>query len=186
MKKFTILALSIATLACASLTAFASDFGFVNFKHCIEKSKQGVQERNAFEALKKQLSDALQKSDKELEDLAKKLQDQDYMDGLSPGAEDELKQRFQALSQEFSRYQNQYYQLLNQANMRMIQSMHDSVCNAAEKIRDQHNLSFLFNEDSTFACAPAFNFTDEVIQELDKRFDLANTETAGLDNAAGK
>ncbi len=57
------------------------------------------------------MSSTLEKTDKELEEMAKKLQDQDYMDGLSPTAENDLKQKFQTLSQEFSRYQNQYYQL---------------------------------------------------------------------------
>lgn len=183
MKKMHILALSIAAFAFTSLSAFAADFGFINFKQCIEKSKQGVQEKNAFEALKKQLGESLQKTDKELEDLAKKLEDQDYMDGLSPTSEEELKQKFQALSQEFARYQNQYYQLLNQANLRMLQSMHDAVSNSAEYIRENKQLDFIFNEDSAFACAQSLNFTEEVISEMNKRFELSSGhETASADN----
>ncbi len=145
--------------------------GFVNFKTCIEKSKQGQQEKNNFEAMKKQMSDALEKTDKELEEIAKKLEDQDYMDGLSPAAEDELKQKFQVLSQDYARYQNQFYQLLNQANYKMLQAMHDEVSHAAEKVREQNGLSLLLNEDSTFAHVTTLDFTHAVIEQMDKQFD---------------
>ena len=60
-----------------------SNVGFVNFKTCIEKSKQGQNEKNSFDGLKKQMSDALEKTSKELEEIAKNLEDPDYMDRLS-------------------------------------------------------------------------------------------------------
>ncbi len=187
MKKIPLFVLGMAAFVCTTATAFAAPeqtTGFVNFKKCVEKSKQGNQEKNAYESLAKQMTEALQKTDKELEDLQKKLEDQDYMDGLSPTAEGELKQRFQALSQEFARYQNQYYQLLNQAKLRMAQSLHEVVSAAAEKVREHHKLNFIFNEDSTFASAPALNFTDEVIQEMDALFDVQNgSQTASVGHA---
>jgi Skp family chaperone for outer membrane proteins len=154
--------------------------GFVNFKVCAEKSKQGAQERNALDALKKQMGETLEKSDKELADLAKKLGDKEYMDGLSPTAEAELNQRFQTLSQEFARYQNQYYQLLNQANYRMLQSLHTKICSASEAVREKNKLTMLLNEDSVFAFAPTLNFTDEVIKQMDSLFETENTEVANI------
>lgn len=176
MKKLvTIIALSVFAF-CSKVSAADLSIGFVNFKTCVEKSKQGQQERNAFEAMKKQMTDTLEKTDKELAEIAKKLEDQDYMDGLSPGAEQELKNRFQGLSQDFARYQNQYYQLLNQANYKLIQTMHDEVSLAAEKVREKAKLALLFNEESTFAYLSTLDFTEEVIKEMDKQFDL---ESAG-------
>lgn len=187
MKKLRLLFLSAISLSFLTFSGYADEMnmGFVNFKLCVEKSKQGQFERNAFESLKKQLTESLQKTDVELEDLAKKLEDRDYMDGLSPTAEQELQQRFQVLSQELSRYQNQYYQLLNQANMRLVQSLHDQVRNASEVVRSAHALKFLINEDSAFATISSLDFTNEVIQEMDKRFELNNGQKpAGLDHAA--
>lgn len=170
------LMLTIVALALgfSKLCADELKVGFVNFKTCVEKSKYGQQERNAFEAMKKQMTETLEKTDKELGEIAKQLEDQDYMDGLSPSAEEELRQKFQDKSQDFARYQNQYYQLLNQANYKMLQSMHDEVSEAAEKIRERKSLSLILSEDSTFAYASTLDFTEEVIQEMDQHFESEN------------
>lgn len=175
MKKFgIILGLAAIAICCTKISAAELNIGFVNFKTCIEKSKHGQQERNAFEAMKNKMTETLEKTDKELEEIAKKLEDQDYMDGLSPAAEEELKQKFQSLSQDFSRYQNQYYQLLNQANYKMLQSMHDEVSHASEKVREKRKLSLVLNEDSTFAYSLSLDCTQDVIKEMDKQFEEEN------------
>ncbi len=177
MKKFgTILAVVALTLCVGKLSAADLNLGFVNFKTCVEKSKHGLQEKTAFEAMKNQMTETLEKTDKELVEIASKLEDQDYMDGLSPAAEEELKGRFQGLSQEFARYQNQYYQLLNQANYKMLQTMHDEVSFAAEKVRESKKLSLILNEDSTFAFSPALDITEDVIQVMNQQFDAENNE----------
>ncbi|NGX60944.1 MAG: hypothetical protein K940chlam9_00419 [Chlamydiae bacterium] len=176
MKKFTLLTLTLFALCTVSATATAQNLkvGFVNFKDCVAESKRGQQEQNTFESIKKQMGEALEKAENELEEIAMKLEDQDYMDGLSPSAEEELKQKFQLLSQEFSRYQGQYYQLLNQANYKMLQVMHDEVSQVAEKVREKHSLALLLSEDSTFAYAESLDYTQEVIKELDLAFDVEN------------
>ena len=59
MKKLTFLTL-LSLSCCLAAQAADLNIGFVNFKACVEKSKQGQHERNAFEALKKQMSEALE------------------------------------------------------------------------------------------------------------------------------
>lgn len=164
-------------LVLAPLTVKAADckFGIVDMKNCVDKSKLGKREKNSFEALKKQMSENLEKTDKELADLAKKLEDPEFVDSLSPTAEEELKQKFQKLSQEFVRYQNQYYQLLNQANVKILQQLNHAICQAAEKVREKKKLDVIFSEEATFAFAPSLNITDEVIKELDARFEQEST-----------
>lgn len=177
---------TLLTLALVSTGIGQADdlkLGFVNFKSCLEKSKQGMQEKNAFEALKKQMHETLESTDKELEQIAKKLEDQDYMDSLSPVAEEELKHKFQALSQEFSRYQNQYYQLLNQANYKMFQSLHELVSSASDKVREKLTLSLILNEDSVFSFASSLDVTEAVIEEMDRLYDLENAEIAQLNKS---
>ena len=177
MKKLTAIFLITAFALCFGKTNAADlKVGFVNFKTCLEKSKQGQQEKNAFDALKKQMTEALEKTDKELEDLAKKLENQDYMDGLSPTAEEELKHKFQNLSQEYARYQNQFYQLLNQANYKMLQTLQDDVSIAAEKVRANNNLALILNEESAFAHVSSLDFTNAVVEQMNKQFDLENSE----------
>lgn len=177
MKKFTTCFLIAALALCfGKVNAEDLNIGFVNFKTCIEKSKQGQHEKNAFEALKKQMTEALEKADKELDEIAKQLENQDHMDSLTPAAEEALKTKFQALSQEYARYQNQFYQLLNQANYKMLQTLHDEVGIAAEKVRDSNNLSLILNEDSAFAHVSSLDFTLAVIEQMNKQFDVENTE----------
>jgi outer membrane protein len=179
MKKLaSVLLTAMIALGCGQLAAHDFKIGFVNFKECVEKSKHGLQEKNSFEALKKQMSDALEKTDKELEEIAKKLEDQDYMDSLAPTAEEELKQKFQGLSQEYARYQNQFYQLLNQANYKMLQTLHEEVSIASEKVRESGQLSLILNEDSTFAHVASLDFTQAVIDQMDKQFAIENKEIA--------
>jgi outer membrane protein len=180
MKKILILLSSALLLASCPAHADELKIGFVNVKNCMEKSKVGVDEKNTFEALKKQMTDALEKSDKELVDLAKKLEDQDYLDSLSPAAEEELRVRFDNLSQDFSRYQNQYYQLLQQANYKMIHTLHDSISQASEEVRAKNKLTIIMNQDSAFAVASSLDVTEAVINEMNQRYEKTKTATADV------
>ncbi len=176
MKKLLIVVTVVAfTIGFQNVKANELKIGFVNFKTCLEQSKQGLHEKNAFEALKKQMTEILEKTNQELEEIAKNIENQDYMDGLSPTAEEELKQKFQRLNQEFSQYQNQYYQLLNQANYKMLQTIHEEVSIAAEHIRESNNLSLILNEESTFAYSKSLDYTEAVTAEMDKHFELQNS-----------
>lgn len=182
MKKkfFIVFVIAAGALFLGNTQAFAEPtIGVVNFKECVEKSKQGAQEKNSFELLKSQMMETVEKAEKELTQIAEKLEDQDYMDGLSPAAEEELKVKFQQLSQEFSRYQNQYYQLLNQANYRMLQSLHTFVANAAETIRKEKSLLAVFNQDSFFAYEDYLDLTKDVIAKMDADFEKATASPTG-------
>jgi outer membrane protein len=176
LNKFIFIGCALALPFTKPLSAEEIKLGFVDFKECLEKSKQGQRERDSFEKLKNQMQSKLKESETELQSIAKKLEDQDYMDGLSPSAEEELKMKFQSMSQEFAHFQNQYYQLLQQANMKLFQSLHQQVSSAADKVREKEHLSMVLNEDSVFASAPSLNCTDRVIAEMDRRFELENSE----------
>ncbi|MEZ5314747.1 MAG: OmpH family outer membrane protein [Chlamydiales bacterium] len=179
MKKIQMIMLSLALVLINSTVIGAdANIGFINFKTCVEKSKHGQQERDKLEAMKKQMTETLEKTDNELQEMAKKIEDQDYMDALSSTAQNELKQKFQFLSQDFARYQNQYYQMLNQANYKMLQTIHDEVSSISEKIRERKKLSFIMNEDSAFAFAPSLDFTEETIKEMDKQFEIENNPSS--------
>lgn len=170
MRKLALLALlSMAPLAAQN--ADVSSIGVVNFKSCIEKSKLGQAEQKSFEDLKTQMGTVLEKTEKELEEISTKLNDSDYLDSLSADAQTELKTRFQNLGQELARYQNQYYQILNQANFKLIQELGSKVADAAKTVAANKKLNFIANEDAFFYYAPQFDVTSDVIAELDKRYE---------------
>lgn len=154
----------------AAFSAEAQTIGVVNFATCVSDSKLGKQEQASFEALKKQMSTALEDTEKQLNDLTAKFNDPDYIDGLSPEAEAELKNKFRSLSEELSRYQNQYYQVMNQANMRIIQTLTSAINAASEKIAKDKKLSLVINKDACFYCAPSTDLTTLVVTEMDKSF----------------
>ena len=115
----------------SSAFAESGNFGIVNFATCITDSKMGKEEQSSFENLKKQMTAHLEDTEKQINELAAKFNDPDYMDGLSPEAEDELKNKIRTLNEELGRFQNQYYQVLNQANMKIMQSISTNINTAS-------------------------------------------------------
>jgi len=148
--------------------------GVINFKQCVENSKLGKQEQSSFEALKKQAEQMLQDKEKNLRELASKLDDPDYLDSLTPDAEAELKHRFRYMNQELAQQQQALYQTLSQANFKIVQKLTDAVNEAADKVADKMKLNLVVNEDACFFYAPSLDITDEIIKVLDSSMDKSN------------
>ncbi len=174
----------ISTLiTCIGLTSSAialdpSTMGVVNFGACVTDSKLGKQEQASFDALKKQMTTMLEDTEKQLNDLAAKFNDSEYLDGLSPEAEEELKNKFRTLNEDMNRYQNQYYQVLNQANMRIIQTISTGITAASEKVARDKKLTVVLNKDACFYLTPALDVTASVVTEMDKNFEQETKKQA--------
>ncbi|MEI8329064.1 MAG: OmpH family outer membrane protein [Chlamydiia bacterium] len=162
--------------------AFAdnSSFGIVNFAHCISDSKIGKEEQSSFENLKTQMTTHLEGTEKQINELAAKFNDADYMDGLSPEAEEELKNKIRSLNDELGRYQNQYYQVLNQANMKIVQAVSATIQTASEKVAKDKKLNMVVNKEACFFYNPATDITNLVIAEMDKTFELESKKKKAL------
>lgn len=164
----TTLCLCLTTTAYSDEAAPTTKIGIVNFKKCAEESKLGQAEQKEFDALKKKMETALADKEKELSELANKLNDTDYRDGLSPEAENELKHKFRTLGQEFQQHQQQYYQALQQANFKIVQKLSENVANAAKAVAKQKGLDLVLNEETTFFHNPTLDMTKLVIAVMDK------------------
>jgi outer membrane protein len=163
-----LIAMALTTAAFSAETV--PSFGIVNFGTCVSDSKLGKQEQASFESLKKQMANLLEETEKQLNEMAAKFNDPEYLDGLSPEAEEELKNKFRTLNEELSRYQNQYYQVMNQANMRVMQTLAVSINTASEKVAKDKKLSMVVNKDACFYFTPALDVTQFVVTEMDKNF----------------
>lgn len=167
--------LSAATFLSISSSVFGiskgSSFGIVDFGTCIMESKYGKKEQAGFESLKNQIQSMLQDAEKQLGEVTAKLQDQDYLDSLSPEAEMELKGRYQALSEEYGRYQNQYYQVLQQANMRVVQTMSQHITQASQEVAKDMKIPLVVSKEAAFYYDPNFDMTQLVIEKMNKDFD---------------
>src|SRR5579863_6099929 len=171
-RHFIFIALAATGLLSSAFSAEPSpNFGIVNFGTCVSDSKLGKQEQASFEALKKQMTTLLEDTDKQLNELSAKFNDPEYIDGLSPEAEEELKTKFRTLNEELNRYQNQYYQVMNQANMRIVQTLSTSINSAAERVAKDKKLTMVVNKDACFYYTPALDVTKTVITEMDKNYE---------------
>lgn len=171
-KTLLILASFIGVL---STNLFALDhtmIGIVNFATCVSDSKYGKKEQENLENLRKQMMSMIEQTQKELTDLSSKMEDSDYLDGLSPKAEEELKIKFQSKNQDLARLQNQYYQILNQANYQVIQKISDNISKAAETVATKQKLGIVMNKEACFYNKPNLEVTTLVISEMDKNFEL--------------
>jgi outer membrane protein len=148
--------------------------GVVNFKDCVEKSKLGKQEQANFETLKKQMESVLEEKEKLINEVSNKLNDPDYLDSLSNEAEAELKHKFRTLNQELSQHQQQFYQMLNQANFKVIQKITDEIGKASKTVAANKGLDLIVNEEGTFFYGTALDVSNDVIKVLDEM--LANEE----------
>jgi len=176
----SLLALVLGTSA---MYADNSNYGVVNFSTCITDSKVGKEEQSSFENLKKQMSAHLEDTEKQINELASKFNDPDYMDGLSPEAEEELKNKIRTLNEELGRYQNQYYQVLNQANMKIIQSISANINTAAEKVAKDKKLAMVVNKEACFFHSSALDVTNLVVAEMDKTFELESKKQKATSSA---
>lgn len=162
------------SLSLVSSPAFAasstSTIGIVNLRRCLEESALGKKEAAEFEKMKKQFSNSMGKMEEELSSIYSKLQDDDYMEGLSESAATELRKKFEELSAEYNTAQGQYYQILNQSNLKRMQKIMDEVKKASEIVRVQESLSVLLNEDVVLAIDASADKTDDIIKILDDSF----------------
>jgi outer membrane protein len=172
MKKIILSAATLVMLLGCKQPVDAADIkiGVVNFKAIVEKSKAGKKEQQNFETMKKQMETVLEEKEKSLSEMANKFNDPDYLDSLSPEAEAELKHKFRTLSQDMQQQQNQYYQLLQQANFKVIQKMGESISEASKVVAKEKKLDLVVNEEMTFFHASTMNISDDVVKIMDQQY----------------
>ena len=160
-----------AVCGIANLPAADATSVVVNFSSCITDSKYGKKEQENFENLRKQLSGMIEDTEKEIKDISAKFEDSEYLDSLSPKAEEELKARFQTLNEDLSRYQGQFYQVMQQANMQLVHKMSGYITKASEKIAKEKKIDYVINKEACFYFKPDLDLTQQVVAEMDKNFD---------------
>ncbi|HRD55357.1 MAG TPA: OmpH family outer membrane protein [Parachlamydiaceae bacterium] len=174
MKLFRYVLLNAALLAATSLVSEVPQnirFGVAHFKTCVDQSLLGKEEQANFEALKKQVETSFAEKEKVLADMAEKFDDADYLDSLSPEAETELKRNFRQLSQELNQLQNQYYQMLTQANMKIIQKLESAVDDASKILAAQKKLDAIFTDESLFFYNDSLDISKELIAIMDGTYE---------------
>lgn len=172
-----------------SAQAHVNSAGIVNFSTCITESKYGKQEQEAFDDVRTKITSIMQDLDGQFRDIVTKLNDPEFVDSLSPEKEHEMQAHAQSLQEELGRYQQQYYQVMNQANMHLIQMMTNHVSHASELIAKKEKFSVVLNKEACFYYEPKQDITAAVIAEMDKNFEKdakAHKATAAAEQPSDK
>ncbi|GAM26815.1 hypothetical protein SAMD00019534_099900 [Acytostelium subglobosum LB1] len=176
MKKLsTLIALTLTSL---QLCATETKVGIVNFVSCVTESKVGKHEQSAVEEMRKQIATLIEDKEKQLKEVTEQLQDRDFLDGLSPEGEQELKGKWSQLSEEMNRYNQQYYQFIQQGQNRIFQNVVGGITSAAEKLASSKGYSMILNKEACFFYDPKLDITADVIKEMDKSFDDTEKQPA--------
>jgi len=185
MKKRQVFILLTTLFCLTSLKSFAEEipYGIVSFPNCVAESKHGKQEQESFEKLHEQMTTLMTDIEKQLNDIATKFSNPEFVDSLSPEAEQEMKAHFQSLSEEHNRYHSQYTQTMQQANMHLMQTMNGYVQKASETVAKKRKLPMVVREEACFFYNPSFDITKSVIDEMDKSFDKENVAQAASNQA---
>ena len=165
--KKTFLTLLVAGFTCLS----ASDIGVVNFTTCIMESKHGKSEQGQLESIKQQWSSVIEQTEKELKEVSTKLNDQNYMEGLSSDATNQLQTKYKTLSEDMQKYQNQLYQVLNQANYIFVQKMVGFINKASSEIAAQKKFSMVVNKEMCFYNQDGLDITKQIVTIMDNNFE---------------
>lgn len=176
LKKFASVTLIILTgIACTAMLQAENNIphntAVVNFKDCIEQSLYGQQEQNTFESARKQMVENYEKKEAEFKEMGAKLNNAEYLDGLSNEAVEELNNNYRAKNQEIIQYRSQLYDTMNQMNMLFLQKMKDAITLASGTVANKKGYSIILPEDSCFFCSPDINATSEVIEEMNTAFE---------------
>ena len=176
LKKFTKSTITLA-LGLMCLTKFASaentdklKIGVVDFRTCIEKSYLGQEEQTKLEAMRNEMINSLEDKNKLLTEVMDKLKKPEFLDTISPEAEEKLQKEYAQLSEEIQYMQNQAYQALNEAQMRMFQTMNEQVQKSSEYLAREHGLDLVINQEHCFYYKRPLEMTQLVIQELNRHF----------------
>ncbi|WP_139414367.1 OmpH family outer membrane protein [Chlamydia abortus] len=166
----TFLTLAGMQQVCADESSNKGVLGVVSLKRCLEESALGKKETEELENMKQQFSKNSEKMEEELSSLYNKLQDEDYIESLSTSAAEELRKKFEELSAEYNALQSQYYQILNQTNMKRVQKLIQEVKKASAKVREQTGLYAILNDEVVLSIDSSADKTDEIIKILDESF----------------
>lgn len=147
------------------------NIGIVNTKKCLENSKLGKEEQANFEKLKNQMETRLQEKKQALDEIEAKLDNSDWIDGVSDEAVNKLIRERKAIRLEGEQLQNQYMQTLQQVNMSIVQKLTDSINEACKELAKR----------GYQGKKPAIILTDEACTYFDASFDYTNPIVAIMD-----
>ena len=135
-------------MTCAG--GYAIQIGYVDFQEVLTQSQFAKKEEQSLQALRADLEGQVTKLEKEMASIGEKLRDPDYIDSLSPEAEQEQKEKFRRLGEERMQLIQVVSQQYQQATQRFVANMAAQVSAAAAAIAKDEGLEAVFNKEALF------------------------------------
>lgn len=167
--KFLILML----LASASISASEKQekFRFIDFQECFQKSTYGEDARKHLEGAVQKLQEVVDDTKSQLEAVSKKLEDQDYVDGLSPDAEQALVGERQQLSERLNMISAQGNQALQYEQQAIQASLEKHLSEIAAIYGPENKLNAILPKQIGIYWNKALDITDIFIELLNKKIE---------------
>lgn len=154
------------------------NFGVVNTKKSFENSKLGKQEQANFEKMKNQMESVLHEKEKALEEIEKKLANDDWLDSVPESTINELRSKRKAIRSEGVELQNQYMQTLQQTQVKIVQKLNDLLNKASALVAKEgikgEKLYAIFTDEACTYFDSMLECTDSVVEKMDALYDEEN------------
>lgn len=162
--------------------------GIVNTSKCLEESKLGKQERANLEKMEKQMEATLKEKQEALEDVERKLEEDEEMDGILDEEEvQKLKNKKRKIRTEGAQMQQQYMQTLQQARFKIMQKVTETIGKAsalvAQDVTSGQPVDVIFTDEACTYFAPHLDLSEKVIAKMNTMFDNEQKENASKSTA---
>jgi outer membrane protein len=159
-------ALSILSVGLSA--SLSAEIGFVDFGRVLQTSSKAKAEEKQLQSLQKELEDQVNKVEKEVNGLAEKLQNPDYVDSLSQEAEQDQRNKLRMMAEERMRLIQNVTGQYQQAQQRFYQQVGMMVAKASAELATTRKLDAVLNREALFYADPKIDCTDEIIKLMDK------------------
>ena len=84
------------------------------------------------------------------------------------------------------KYQNQLYQIMQQAQYITLQKLSSFIAKASKEIASEEKLKMVINQEACFSFDPKLEITDKVIRKMDRSFEKDTAENTETQNTPKK
>lgn len=186
--KISQLVLCGAILAASGITAEESSpvIRFFNAEKCVRESKYGIEMQSSLEESQKQIVKMIEDINSQIEDIDAKLGDKDFLDGLSPEGEEDLKSEKEELTQRVQAIQAQASQRMQFEQQTALMAIEENLTDATSKYAPEHNIDALVLSQVALYYKKDFDVTSDLIVLLDKKYDAEQTKKNDTSEAKEK
>ncbi len=175
--------LAFSGMACADTTP-AFNMGTVNMQKCVEKSLVGQKYDKDIRDLETKLKASLDEKQTALKDIADKLKNEDYLDSISPEAEQELQAKGQNMQMELQQLNQQAMQMMQQARGMAMQELSRQIGAASQDVAKERAFSLVISEEACLFTSTTNDVTDAVVAKMNATFEKEQQAAAPQEKAS--